>query len=98
MSAAPEPPSDDPGEPRETEAQRRARILAELERSLAEGLPAAEDPGWQYPPAPMSALPPPLPPRHAGFVFWLCLLIAVGATALLAVIAGIVAFVSSMVR
>jgi hypothetical protein len=37
----------------------------------------------------MSALPLPLPPRHAGFVFWLCVLIAVCATALLAVIAGI---------
>jgi hypothetical protein len=88
---APEPPLSHPGEPPETEAQRRARILAELERSLAEGLPAAEDPGWQYPPVPMSALSPPLPPRHAGFVLWLCLLIAVGAIALLAVIAGIAA-------
>jgi hypothetical protein len=58
MTAAPEPPSDDPGEPRETEAQRRAGILAELERSLAEGLPAAEDPGWQYPPAPHRDAPP----------------------------------------
>jgi hypothetical protein len=50
---APEPPSSDPGEPPETEAQRRARILAELEASLAEGTPDAGDAGWQYPPAPL---------------------------------------------
>jgi hypothetical protein len=30
MTAAREPPSSDPGEPRETEAHRRARVLAEL--------------------------------------------------------------------
>jgi hypothetical protein len=73
----------------ETEAERRARILAELERSLAEGLPAAADSGWQYPPAPLSALPPSPPPRYAAFLFWLFLFIAVCALTLLLVIAGI---------
>ena len=45
----------------ETEEQRRARILAEVERSLAEGLPPAEDVGWQYPSAPFRDAPPELP-------------------------------------
>jgi hypothetical protein len=36
----------------ETEAERRARIIAEVEASLAEGLPEPSDAGWQYPPAP----------------------------------------------
>jgi hypothetical protein len=56
---APEPPPPDPGEPRQTEAQRRARVLAELEEALAEGTPAARDNnGWQYPPAPYTDAPP----------------------------------------
>jgi hypothetical protein len=75
----------------ETEAQRRARILAELERSLAEGLPPVKDAGWHYPPVPIAALPPSPPPRYAAFAFWLCVLIVVCAIALLPVIAGIAA-------
>jgi hypothetical protein len=51
----------------ETEAERRARILAELERSLAEGLPAANDAGWQYPPAPLRYAPPE-PPISRGIL------------------------------
>jgi hypothetical protein len=50
----------------ETEAERRARIIAELGASLAEGLPAPPDAGRQYPPAPF--LPedasPPEPPLY----------------------------------
>jgi hypothetical protein len=60
MTAPPEPPPSEPGEPPETEAQRRARVLAAVEKSLAEGLPTADDAGWLYPPAPIrDALPEP---------------------------------------
>jgi hypothetical protein len=49
----------------ETEAERRARIIAEVEASLAEGLPVPPDAGWQYPPA--SRLPDALLPEPPFF-------------------------------
>ena len=76
MTAPREPLSSDPGEPPETEAQRRARILAELERSLAEGTPAASDAGWQYPPAPLRDAPPE-PPLSRGVLALLGAVVAV---------------------
>jgi hypothetical protein len=53
----------------ETEAERRPRILAELERSL-EPLPAANDAASLYPPAPLLDLSPPEPRPRSGL--WPC--------------------------
>jgi hypothetical protein len=66
----------------ETEEQRRARVLAELERSLAEGLPAGDDAGWQYPPAPLLDVSPPEPPLSLGALAFLGAIVAVAAIAL----------------
>jgi hypothetical protein len=69
----------------ESEAKRRARILAELERSLAEGLPAADDAGWQYPPAPVLDVSPAEPPLSRGILAFLGAVVAVVVVALVAV-------------
>jgi hypothetical protein len=70
----------------EAEEQRRARVLAELERSLAEGLPAADDAGWQYPPAPISCTPPE-PPLSLGALALLGAIVAVAVIALAVAVA-----------
>jgi hypothetical protein len=70
----------------ETEAQRRVRILAELEKSLAEGLPPADDAGWQYPPAPFLDVAPPEPPPSHGTLALLGIVVAVVVIALLVVV------------
>jgi hypothetical protein len=77
--------SQPPPEPDESSEQERARILAELERSLAEGLPADPDAGWLYPPAPhRDASPEPSPSPKA----W-ALLAAVLTVVAVAVVAAV---------
>jgi hypothetical protein len=68
----------------ESEAERRARVLAEVEAALAEGTPAAED-AWQYPPAPLGNDTPPAPGLSWGA------LILLGTVVAVAVIAVVVA-------
>jgi hypothetical protein len=70
----------------ETESERRARVLAELESSLAEGTPA-DDVGWQYPPAPLRDAPPEAP-LSGGVVVSLGVLVAVVVVALVVAAAG----------
>jgi hypothetical protein len=69
----------------ETESDRRARILVELEASLAEGLPAAKDAGWQYPPAPVLDVSPPEPPLSRSVLALLGAVVAVVVITLVAV-------------
>jgi hypothetical protein len=66
---------------KETEAARRARILAEVEKSLAEGLPPAEAEQWQYPPAPFLDVVPPEPPHSPAALVLLAIVMAVVAIA-----------------
>jgi hypothetical protein len=61
----------------ETKEERRARIIAEVEASLAEGLPESPDPGWQYPPAPCLPEEPP-PPEPPLYLSLLALLVSIG--------------------
>jgi hypothetical protein len=78
-----------PGDSPETATQRRARVLAEIERSLAEGLPAAPDTGWQYPPVPVKDVPPPPePPFPLVAVILLGTVVAVVVVIVLAVVAS----------